>query len=117
MERHCLRCGTPFQGRIDKKFCCDDCRTDWNNERRRERDKKMREVNHILSANWKVLSDELRAGRSRRPAAELAARNFNFQIYTTQERRFPGRRTYWCYNLAYRVSWSGSVRILTRLSE
>jgi len=111
MERCCIHCGKPLRGRSDKKFCDDDCRTDYHNEQRRAREKKMREVNHILSNNWKVLSALLREGQVEVPARELAARNFNFHIYTASQWRFPGRRTYWCYNCAYSVSRSGIVRI------
>ena len=111
MERHCLRCGKPLTGRSDKKFCNDDCRTDYHNDKRRIRDKQFRAVNHILSSNWKILSAELRNGHSRVRAKDLAARNFNFEIYTTSRRNFPGGRTYWCYNCAYRISRRGIVHI------
>ena len=112
MERNCIRCGAPIQGRIDKKFCCDDCRTDYHNEQRRKREKDLREINGILSANWQILTENLRVGRQRMSVAELAARNFNFQIYTASELRFPGRRTFWCYNYAYRISRSRIVQIV-----
>ena len=39
MERKCLQCGATIQGRADKKFCCDDCRTDYHNGLRRQREK------------------------------------------------------------------------------
>ncbi len=111
MSRTCLRCGAPLHGRIDQKFCSDDCRTDYHNEQRRLREKELREVNRILSGNWRILSENLRNGRARISVPELASQNFNFQIYTATQRRFPGRRTYWCYNCAYTVSRSGIVRI------
>lgn len=111
MERRCLRCGKPIQGRIDKKFCCDDCRTDFHNDIRRQREKRLREVNAILSHNWKILSSRLREGRNRVSVSELAALDFNFDIYTTSIKRFPGRRIYGCYNLAYRISRTGFVHI------
>ena len=117
MERRCLRCGAPYQGRIDKKFCCDDCRTDYHNNRRREREKELREINRILSGNWRILSDSLRNGRDRLPAAELAARNFNFRIFTAVEQPFPGRRTFWCYNFSYRIRRSGIVHIRANRPE
>ena len=111
MERKCIRCGRPYQGRSDKKFCCDDCRTDYHNQLRREREQGLRAVNHILASNWKILTAQLRAGRHKIPVTELAGLNFNFEVYTNARRWLPGRRTYWCYNCAYRVSRSGTVRI------
>lgn len=111
MERQCTRCGKPLKGRSDKKFCNDDCRSDYHNELRRARDKQLRAVNRILSSNWKILSAALREGLREVPAEDLAARNFNFKIYTTSRCRFPVGRTYWCYNCAYRISRRGIVHI------
>ena len=31
---HCAMCGTPFQGRQEKRFCCDACRTRFSRERK-----------------------------------------------------------------------------------
>lgn len=111
MERHCIRCGAPFHGRSDKKFCSDDCRSDYHNDRRRARDKELRTVNRILSSNWRILMQQLRLGRQDVPREELAARNFNFEVYTATRRYFPGRRIYWCYNFAYQISRTGIVHI------
>ena len=81
------------------------------NQIRRERDRRFRTVNHILASNWKILSAALREGRNKLSVAELADRNFNFEVYTNTRRLVPGRRTYWCYDCAYRVSRSGMVHI------
>ena len=111
MERHCIKCGARIQGRVDKKFCCDDCRTDYHNNLRRKREKGLREINQILSHNWRILAARLREGRNRVSRDELAALDFNFEIYTTSRKTFPGRRIYACYNLAYRISRTGIVHI------
>ena len=111
MERKCLQCGATIQGRADKKFCCDDCRTDYHNGLRRQREKGLREINGILSQNWKILSRQLREGHKKVSVSELASRDFNFDIYTTSRKVFPGRRIFGCYNLAYRISRTGYVHI------
>ena len=111
MDRICAHCGMPYEGRSDKKFCCDDCRTDYHNQRRRERDKGFRTINRILASNWKILKAQLRTGHSKLSVAELAGLNFNFEVYTNSRRLLPGRRTYWCYDCAYRISRSGTVHI------
>ena len=113
MERHCIRCGQPLHGRSDKKFCCDDCRTDYHNELRRREEKGLRATNRILACNWRILLAEIREGHCRTTVERLAERNFNFEVYTAYQRRFPGRRTYWCYNCSYRISRSGAVHITT----
>ena len=111
MERLCIRCGAPLHGRSDKKFCCDDCRTDYHNQLRRKSEQGVRAVNRILSSNWKILTARLRSGQTEVPVAELAGQNFNFEVYTNVRRGMPGRRTFWCYNCAYRISRSGIVHI------
>lgn len=111
MERRCPQCGATLHGRIDKKFCSDGCRSDYHNERRREQEKELRRVNQILAANWRLLTRQLQSGQTEVPAAELAARNFNFDLYTASRRQFPGQRIYWCYNCSYRITRSGIVHI------
>ncbi|MBO4537228.1 MAG: DUF2116 family Zn-ribbon domain-containing protein [Bacteroidales bacterium] len=110
MERRCIRCGAPLRGRADRKFCSDACRTDYHNERRRQEEKALREVNRILASNWKILSAQIRQGRTRLPGAELAALQFNFGVYTATQWRFP-RRLYWCYNCTWCITRRGIVRI------
>ena len=74
----------------------------------------MRKVNCILSNNWRILAASMREGRSTVSVSELSARDFNFGLFTASSRRFPGKRYFWCYNYAYRISRSGKVHIISR---
>ena len=49
----CLNVFTPHDGR--QKFCCDQCRTDNNNDNRRERDQPLREMQKQIKNNERVL--------------------------------------------------------------
>ena len=109
--RLCLQCGAPLHGRTDKKFCNDSCRCDFHNGKRREQEKDLRQVNRILAANWRLLSRLLRRGKTEIPQSELAALDFNFEIFTASRSRFLRQRVFWCYNCSYTVSRSGMVRI------
>lgn len=111
MEQVCKRCGAALHGRTDKVFCCDECRNDWHNERRRVREKELRKVNRILACNWRILSRKVHSGKRMVRREELAAENFNFGVYTQMRRKFPGVRIYSCYNLSYRISMTGRVHI------
>lgn len=111
MARTCPQCGASFHGRSDKIFCSDSCRSDFHNERRRAQEKELRMVNRILAANWRLLMKQLRLGKPEVPVEELAAGNFNFDIYTASRRRFPGQRLFWCYNCTYRIDKAGIVHI------
>lgn len=112
MARLCPQCGAVIHGRSDKRFCSDSCRCDYHNERRRAQEKELRQVNRILAANWRLLSQLIRLGHKDIPAAELAARDFNFEVYTAAQRPFLRQPVYWCYNYAYTVDRAGVVHIL-----
>lgn len=111
MEQVCKRCGAALHGRTDKKFCSDECRNDWHNDRRRQREKEFRKVNRMLAGNWRILSRKFHSGKRKVKMEELEAENFNFSVYTRVRRKFPGVRIYSCYNLAYRISVNGYVHI------
>jgi hypothetical protein len=46
-KRTCLECGDTFDGRKDKKFCCDQCRTSHFNKQNTDQNKFMRNINNI----------------------------------------------------------------------
>ena len=64
-ERHipvCLECGDQIRyGRTDKKFCCDECRTKYYNERAKKSRVFKRRVMKILYRNYEVLDNLMRA--------------------------------------------------------
>ena len=111
MERVCLCCGAAIRGREDKKFCNDECRNAWHNERRRASEKKVRKVNTILSNNWRILDRLYRDGVRTVSADFLSAKGFNFDVYTQMSETFFKRRTYSCFGMSYRRSASGRVHI------
>ncbi|WP_431012719.1 DUF2116 family Zn-ribbon domain-containing protein, partial [Rahnella sp. PAMC25617] len=47
-KKHCLNCGNVIQGRIDKKFCDDQCRNSFNNQQNALSTNYIRRVNHSL---------------------------------------------------------------------
>ena len=53
---YCLACEKPLKGRIDKKFCDNECRNDYNNERYRLEQKVVLDINKILRKNRKILN-------------------------------------------------------------
>ena len=54
-KRKCLECGDPFDGRQDKKFCSDQCRTTHFNKQNTDQNKFMRNINNILRKNRRIL--------------------------------------------------------------
>ena len=53
----CLACGKPLKGRIDKKFCDDYCRNNYNNQQKAKgsHSSYVRNINNTLLKNRKIL--------------------------------------------------------------
>lgn len=54
-EKLCSYCSKILRGRTDKKFCNDQCRNTFNNQRNASWNNIMRNINYILSKNRRIL--------------------------------------------------------------
>ena len=100
-KRLCLDCNEELKGRSDKKFCNDQCRSNFNNRQQSESTAFMRQVNSILKRNRRILEELNPDGKTRLSRKKLLAKGFNFEyftnIYTTQT----GKSYYFCYESGY----------------
>jgi len=80
----CLYCNEPLRGRADKKFCDDQCRNNYNNQRKIAANPFVRHINQILHRNRRILEKFLRGRVShvRIEKALLDSTGFNFQYHT-----------------------------------
>jgi len=90
MEKVCLDCGEPITGRMDKKFCSDMCRNNYNNRLNSEVTNYVRNVNNILRKNRRILLELIPAdGKISVHKDKLTNKGFNFNylthLYTTQK--------------------------------
>ena len=89
MERKCLDCGETIYGRVDKKFCSDQCRNNFNNRMNSDNTAMVRSVNSILKKNRRILADLLPSDKITVHKDRLVNKGFNFNyithIYTTQK--------------------------------
>jgi len=102
MERRCLYCQEPLSGRIDKKFCSDQCRNAYNNEKNAVRDDIVRRINGILKKNRKLLA--LHSGSADKKVVSsklLVNEGFNSQYYTSVLTTKKGHVYYFCYEYGY----------------
>ena len=84
-ERKCLECGEPIYGRIDKKFCSDQCRNTFNNRTHTIANKYIRKVNYIIRKNRKIMQELLDSSDKdaiRIHRRKLMDKGFNFDYYT-----------------------------------
>lgn len=103
--RACLTCGKDLKGRIDKKFCDDYCRNNYNNRQRAKTScsSLVRSINNILLKNRKILESVLPENKETAKAKldKLHRLGFHFKymthIYTTRT----GKTYFFCYDYGY----------------
>lgn len=82
-EKHCLECGEPLKGRADKKFCDDQCRSNYNNRANSDSTAEIRNINNILRKNRRILSAIVSPeGKGKISKAKLTDKGFNFKYHT-----------------------------------
>ncbi len=56
-KKTCLACGKVVKGRIDKKFCDDACRNNYNNIQNSDATNYVRNINNALRKNRRILEE------------------------------------------------------------
>lgn len=104
-NRACQRCGNPLRGRIDKKYCNDYCRNNYNNEQKSRSgySPAVRTINNTLLKNRRILAaflkDRVETAKANRDKLLRMGFHFGYQthIYITRT----GRQYYYCYDYGY----------------
>lgn len=99
--KKCLQCGDAVRGRADKKFCCDDCRTAYNNEVNRDANNFVSKINRILRTNRRILEKMNPKGKAKVKKEQLQTAGFNFSYYTNVYETKKGRVYKFCYDHGY----------------
>ena len=101
MERRCAECGETVTGRIDKRFCSDQCRNSFNNKNNSDSSNLMRNINHALRKNRRILAELNPEGKITLHRDKLLAKGYNFNyhthIYTTRK----GDPYYFVYDMGF----------------
>jgi predicted nucleic acid-binding Zn ribbon protein len=101
-EKFCLSCGEPIKGRTDKKFCDDQCRSNYNNRLNSENSVQIRIVNNILKKNRKLLEAAVGVdGKGKISKQKLMEKGFNFKYFTQMHTTQKGSVYKLCYEYAY----------------
>lgn len=99
--RTCLECDTAIKGRADKKFCSDECRTSYNNRQNSSLNNLMRNINHTLRKNRRILADNNPTGKTKMHRSQLERKGFNFNYFTNIYTTKSGNTYYFCYDQGY----------------
>ena len=101
MKNVCLECGTQLKGRLDKKFCDDQCRYLFNNKKKRQHEMGIINVNRILRKNRTILKSLNPIGKTTIRRTLLENTDFNFYFFTHQFRNDNGLLYYFIYEFGY----------------
>lgn len=100
-RNECLYCKELVRGRIDKKFCNDNCRNSYNNQVNRHTNNFVRRINRILSKNRRLLKEFNPNGKARVTRERLLSAGFNFSYYTNVYQTKAGKVYYFVYDQGY----------------
>lgn len=98
---YCKDCGSALKGRIDKKFCNDHCRCNYNNMIHKNRNAELKHINAILRKNLVILGRFHENGISRLSIDMLITAGFNFGYFTHQLPGPGGEQYHCCYRFGY----------------
>lgn len=100
-EKNCPECGSVIVGRVDKRFCSDQCRNSFNNRINSDVTNYIRNVNHALRKNRRILMSLNPDGKIRLSREKLLASGFNFNYFTSTYRTKEGSQYFYCYEQGY----------------
>jgi hypothetical protein len=101
MERECLDCGNTLRGRADKKFCDDQCRSNYNNQIKAGFATVQRPVNAILRKNHNILTKLCKGSKIRLKKDDLLRYGFDLTYHTHLYNTQNGNIYYFCYDYGY----------------
>jgi len=101
--RHCIGCNKQVRGRTDKKFCDEYCRNNYNNHLKAESNNLVRNINHALGKNRRIMESIFNNGEktARKSATELLQKGFHFKYFTHQITNKKGLTYFFCYDYGY----------------
>lgn len=105
IQKNCLSCGKALKGRIDKKFCDDYCRSNFNNSQK-AKDKSaeyIKSINNSLLKNRKILASILPEQEEmiKTTHDKLIQKGFSFKYFTHTYKNKKEQVYFFCYDYAY----------------
>lgn len=100
---YCLQCGKKINGRTDKVFCSDRCRSIYNYYKTRSRSIVRGRVLGTLDKNYELLDSLISRGINAVEMRSLEMAGFKPGCATSFSER--GKlREYWCFDIRYNIS-------------
>ena len=117
-ERKCLACEKTLRGRIDKKFCDDYCRNNYNNQQRAIDSQYDKSIIAILKKNKQILSSLLKEEEMVKTTRErLLTKGFQFKYHTHHYENKKGNIYVFCFEYGYLPLDNDWFLIVKRVAE
>ena len=113
MENVCLECGSQLIGRLDKKFCTDQCRYLYNNKQKRQHEAGIQNINRILRKNRSILKSLNPVGKTTVRRSLLENKGFEFDFFTHTYRSKGGSLYYFVYEYGYGLEQDEKIVLVT----
>ena len=101
MERFCLECNTLLQGRADKKFCDDQCRSIHNHRLKTNEHRFVNSINEILKKNRRILKGQNPSTKIKVKRNTLLSKGFDFNFHTDTYTTKKGSVYFFCYEYGF----------------
>ncbi len=104
VAKNCLACGKILKGRIDKKFCDDGCRNNYNNQQNSDSTNYIRNINNILRKNRRLIEEFIQKSGATTASvskAKMIEAGFNFKYFTNTFKTKTGSLYYFNYEYGY----------------
>lgn len=89
----CQHCDKPLAGRLDKRYCDSQCRSNYHNRNKRKHERVMAAVNRQIRKNRSILKTLCPNGKATVRKERLLDMGFSFQYFSSQY--IEGRLTYY----------------------
>lgn len=114
-EKQCLSCNKKLKGRIDKKFCDDYCRNNYNNRQGADVPAVVKNILQALKRNRKILADFLGTEEMvKHPKVKLLDAGFNFTYHTHVYTNKKGNIYHFVFEMGYLLLEGDWVLIVKR---
>lgn len=110
----CIYCGKKFEGRPDKKYCNDQCRTNFSNDLKIKENKEIRSISLALKKNRNILKkfSEIKNGNMV-PEESLRNSGFRFDYHTHYFTSELQKNVFtFCYDYGYREIGNKKYKII-----
>ena len=101
INKKCYSCGNPLTGRMDKKYCSDQCRYLQNNKNKYDAERPILEINRKLRKNRSILKTLCPAGKATVRKEVMVAMGYDVTLFSSLFLTTKKQVYYLCYDYGF----------------